>query len=58
MITDDAAMTQAGPHALARNASRMLALKSFGVDTIALEQIETQRSLARQSRHKRELMLQ
>jgi hypothetical protein len=48
-----------GPHALASYHSRALALASFGVDPIAISLYRAQdRSLAKQSRSKRALMIQ
>ena len=56
MTTDIARM---GPHALASYHSRALALASFGVDPIAISLYRAQdRSLAKQSRSKRALMVQ
>ena len=56
MTTDIANM---GPHALASYHSRALALESFGVDPMALSLYRAQdRSLAKQSRSKRALMVQ
>jgi hypothetical protein len=56
MTTDIATM---GPHALASYHSRALALASFGVDPIAISLYRAQdRSLAKQSRSKRALMIQ
>lgn len=56
MTTDIARM---GPHALASYHSRALALASFGVDPIAISLYRAQdRSLAKQSRSKRALMIQ
>jgi hypothetical protein len=56
MTTDIALM---GPHALASYHSRALALESFGVDPMALSLYRAQdRSLAKQSRSKRALMVQ
>jgi hypothetical protein len=56
MTTD---ITQMGPHALASYHSRALALESFGVDPTALILYRAQdRSLAKQSRSKRALMVQ
>lgn len=57
MIQDDTALTLMGPHALARIESRVLALRSFGIDPQALVKIEEHRSIAKQSREKRELTL-
>ncbi len=48
-----------GPHALASYHSRKVALESFGIDPITLSLYRTQdRSLAKQSRSKRALMIQ
>ena len=48
-----------GPHALASRHSRAMAMKSFGVDPMALSNYrDEERSLARQSRSKRALMIQ
>lgn len=48
-----------GPHALASYHSRKVALESFGIDPITLSLYRTQdRSLAKQSRSKRALMVQ
>jgi hypothetical protein len=48
-----------GPHALASYHSRKMALESFGIDPITLSLYKTQdRSLAKQSRSKRALMIQ
>ncbi|MBC7504003.1 hypothetical protein H7169_03450 [Candidatus Gracilibacteria bacterium] len=56
MTTDIALM---GPHALASYHSRALALESFGVDPMAISLYRAQdRSLAKQSRSKRALMVQ
>ncbi len=56
MTTD---ITNMGPHALASYHSRALALESFGVDPMALSLYRAQdRSLAKQSRSKRALMVQ
>ncbi len=56
MTTDIARM---GPHALASYHSRTLALASFGVNPVALSLYRDQdRSLAKQSRSKRALMVQ
>ena len=56
MTTD---ITNMGPHALASYHSRALALESFGVDPVALSLYRAQdRSLAKQSRSKRALMVQ
>ncbi len=56
MTTDIALM---GPHALASYHSRALAMESFGIDpmTISLYRAED-RSLAKQSRSKRAMMIQ
>ena len=56
MTTDIARM---GPHALASYHSRALALESFGVDPMTISLYRAQdRSLAKQSRSKRALMVQ
>ena len=56
MTTD---ITHMGPHALASYHSRKLALESFGIDPMALALYRSQdRSLAKQSRSKRALMVQ
>lgn len=56
MTTD---ITVMGPHALASYRSRALALESFWVDPVALSLYQSQdRSLAKQSRSKRALMVQ
>ncbi len=56
MTTD---ITHMGPHALASYHSRALALESFGVDPTTLRLYRVQdRSLAKQSRSKRALMIQ
>lgn len=55
MTTDTSLM---GAHALASYQSRMMALKEFGIDPAILSTYELpQRTLARQSREKRELAL-
>ncbi len=56
MKTDIALM---GPHALASYHSRALALESYGIDPTTLTRYRAQdRSLAKQSRSKRALMIQ
>ncbi|MBX9809761.1 hypothetical protein K2X92_05215 [Candidatus Gracilibacteria bacterium] len=56
MTTD---ITLMGPHALASYHSRKLALESFGIDPMTLTLYRSQdRSLAKQSRSKRALMIQ
>ena len=56
MTTD---IAQMGPHALASYHSRKLALESFGIDPMTLAIYRNQdRSLAKQSRSKRALMIQ
>lgn len=56
MTTD---ITHMGPHALASYHSRKLALESFGIDPMTLTLYRNQdRSLAKQSRSKRALMIQ
>ncbi|MDQ5968607.1 MAG: hypothetical protein QG561_326 [Patescibacteria group bacterium] len=56
MTTD---ITHMGPHALASYHSRALALASFGIDPTTMTLFKNQgRSLAKQSRTKRALMVQ
>lgn len=56
MTTD---ITHMGPHALASYHSRALALESYGIDPTTLDRYRIlDRSLAKQSRSKRALMVQ
>ena len=56
MTTD---ISQMGPHALASYRSRTLALEAYGIDPTTITRYRTlDRSLAKQSRTKRALMVQ
>lgn len=46
-----------GPHAYASRASRMQALKEYGINPAALDMTDDNRHIAQAARHKRELVL-